>query len=458
MMYATLRGAWILANAPAPCGVWDRCGAPAMIKVWLYSIASFFSLAVLLAARHFSGGTNAQFMGESLGLVIVLLSCQICFHLNGVDDLLVDSKTQIFLQKILKSAGAGLLFAGLLFYIFPKLSPGYAAAAASACVLIFGLLAMRPIVRSVMRHQEAEGTAIVGSNALAEKVYAAIIESDMTDNVRITEYSDLPRLVQQGGISRVVVADPDIEQDVTAAEALVALKLRGMKIETAAESFERANQKIWIEGLSREQLIFADGFSVSKTYLATKRALDIVLSTTLLIVTAPVMAIIAAAIKLDSPGPAVFSQERIGYLGRRFIVHKFRSMRQDAERQTGPVWASENDNRITRIGGFLRKCRLDELPQLWNVLRGEMSFIGPRPERPYFVDVLKEKISYFDLRHYVKPGITGWAQVMYPYGASVEDAYHKLEYDLYYAKHISLRLDLLILFKTIGVVIKGEGR
>jgi lipopolysaccharide/colanic/teichoic acid biosynthesis glycosyltransferase len=133
-------------------------------------------------------------------------------------------------------------------------------------------------------------------------------------------------------------------------------------------------------------------------------------------------------------------------------------MRQDAERNTGPTWAKENDDRITRIGGFLRKCRVDELPQLWNVLRGEMSFIGPRPERPYFVELLKGKIPYFDLRHYVKPGITGWAQVMYPYGASVEDAYHKLEYDLYYSKNISFRLDLLILLKTIGVVIKRQGR
>jgi lipopolysaccharide/colanic/teichoic acid biosynthesis glycosyltransferase len=133
-------------------------------------------------------------------------------------------------------------------------------------------------------------------------------------------------------------------------------------------------------------------------------------------------------------------------------------MRCDAERHTGPTWAKENDDRVTRVGAFLRKCRLDELPQLLNVLRGEMSFIGPRPERPYFVDLLKTRIPFFDLRHYVKPGITGWAQVMYPYGASVEDSHRKLEYDLYYAKNLSLSLDLLILLKTVGVVIKGEGR
>jgi lipopolysaccharide/colanic/teichoic acid biosynthesis glycosyltransferase len=148
----------------------------------------------------------------------------------------------------------------------------------------------------------------------------------------------------------------------------------------------------------------------------------------------------------------------VGFLGGRFTVYKFRSMRQDAERHTGPTWATEDDPRITGVGAFIRKCRLDELPQLWNVLCGEMSFIGPRPERPYFVDLLKSKIHYYDLRHYVKPGITGWAQVMYPYGASIEDSYHKLEYDLYYTKNTSLRLDLLILLKTIGVVLKGQGR
>jgi exopolysaccharide biosynthesis polyprenyl glycosylphosphotransferase len=427
-----------------------------MIRVWLYSIASFFSLAVLLAARHFSGGL--RFMGESLGLVIVLLSCQICFHLNGVDQLLIESKPQLFLQKILKSVGAGLVIAALLFNIFPRLSPGYSAAAASACVLVFGMVVLRPVVRSVVRRQESEGTVIVGSDAMAQKLYGDIVDSEISDSLRITDYSDLTRLASQGGISRVVIADPEIQQDSNAAQALIDLKLRGVKIERAGESFERTNRRICIEGLSAEHLIFADGFCASNFYLGIKRLIDVVLSVTLLVMTAPLMALIAIVIKLDTAGPAIFSQERVGFLGRRFMVHKFRSMRQDAERQTGPTWAKENDDRITRIGAFLRKCRLDELPQMWNVLCGEMSFIGPRPERGYFVDLLKTKIPYFELRHYVKPGITGWAQVMYPYGASVEDAHRKLEYDLYYTKNISLRLDLLILLKTIGVMVKGEGR
>jgi exopolysaccharide biosynthesis polyprenyl glycosylphosphotransferase len=429
-----------------------------MIKVWLYSIASFFSLAVLLAARHFSGGTHLQFMGESLGLVIVLLSCQICFHLNGVDELLVDSKPQLLLQKVLKSVGAGLLLAALLFYIFPRLSPGYAAAAASVCFLTFGLFVLRPVVRSLAGAEEQGGTVIVGSEAMARKLYREIVDQQAADNLRVVQYADLGVLAERRPISRIVVADPEIPQESDAARALIEMKLRGVRVESAVESFERVCRKIWIEGLSPERLIFANGFRQSQTYRAVKRLVDIVLSLALLAVMAPVMATIALVIKLETPGPAIFSQERVGLLGRHFTVYKFRSMRQDAECRTGPTWAKENDERVTRVGAFVRKTRLDELPQVWNVLRGEMSFIGPRPERPYFVDMLKAELRYYELRHYVKPGITGWAQVMYRYGASVEDAYHKLEYDLYYAKNVSFKLDCLILAKTIGVVLKGEGR
>jgi exopolysaccharide biosynthesis polyprenyl glycosylphosphotransferase len=192
-------------------------------------------------------------------------------------------------------------------------------------------------------------------------------------------------------------------------------------------------------------------------YLVTKRALDIVAALALLALTGPIMLLIAGAIRLESPGPAIFAQERVGHHRRLFTIYKFRSMRHDAEAHSGPVWAGEEDDRVTSFGRFIRKCRLDELPQVFNVLRGEMSFVGPRPERRYFVDLLGEQISSYQMRHYVQPGITGWAQVQYPYGASIEDAYQKLQYDLYYCKHGSLRFDLLILFKTIEVVLMGRG-
>jgi exopolysaccharide biosynthesis polyprenyl glycosylphosphotransferase len=173
--------------------------------------------------------------------------------------------------------------------------------------------------------------------------------------------------------------------------------------------------------------------------------------------TAPVILITAIAIKLDSRGPALFKQERIGENGRIFKVYKFRSMRTDAELNSGPVWAQEDDPRITRVGRIIRNLRIDEIPQMWNVLKGDMSFVGPRPERPHFVNELRKSVPYYDQRHTVKPGITGWAQVLYPYGASENDALQKLKYDLYYVKHMSVVMDLLIVVKTIKIVLFGRG-
>jgi exopolysaccharide biosynthesis polyprenyl glycosylphosphotransferase len=429
-----------------------------MAKVWWYSIGSIFSLAVVLAARHAGEQATTPLVGESLGLLIILLSCQICFHLNGVDELLVDSKPQILLQRVLKAFGAGLIIASGLFYIFPRLSPGYAAAAGSACMLMFSLVVLRPVARSFSLRNSDDTTLIVGSNEMALKLYENLALNEQPERLRVVTHADLERFRSEPGISRIVIADPEIHGGADTVHVLMDLKLRGVKIESATDSLERTARMIWIEGLSAENLVLTNGFRLSKFYLACKRALDILFSLGLLAVMGPLMALIAVLIKLDTPGPAIFKQERVGLRGSRFTVFKFRSMRQDAEKHSGPTWAAKDDNRVTPIGGFLRKCRLDELPQVFNVLRGDMSFVGPRPERPYFVDLLKEKIKYYDVRHYVKPGITGWAQVMYPYGASVEDAYHKLQYDLYYAKKVSIAFDFLVLFKTIKIVLTGQGR
>src|SRR6185369_8873042 len=176
----------------------------------------------------------------------------------------------------------------------------------------------------------------------------------------------------------------------------------------------------------------------------------------MILVTAPLLLLIAIGIKLDSPGPAIFKQERVGLHGSKFTLYKFRSMKMDAESKSGPAWAGEFDDRVTGLGKLLRKLRLDEIPQAFNVLRGDMSFAGPRPERPYFVDMLSERVPGYSLRHYVKPGITGWAQVNYPYGASVEDSIEKLQYDLYYIKHMSFRQDMSVLLKTFKVVLFGK--
>lgn len=240
---------------------------------------------------------------------------------------------------------------------------------------------------------------------------------------------------------------------------LMALRIRGQIVYDISEFYESMLQKIPVFHIREGWFIFSTGFNIlhEPLKMKIKRIMDIILSVTLLILSFPMWVITALAIKLESPGPVFFSQERTGFKDEPFIVYKFRSMRQDAEKD-GAKWAMKNDDRVTRIGKFIRLVRIDELPQLWNVLKGDMSFIGPRPERPIFIKTLEKKIPYYNLRHLVKPGITGWAQVMYPYGASVEDAKEKLEYDLFYIKNYSLILDMRIIFKTIRIVLFGKGR
>jgi sugar transferase (PEP-CTERM system associated) len=242
------------------------------------------------------------------------------------------------------------------------------------------------------------------------------------------------------------------------AKALLDCRLQGIQVEDWPTFYEKATGKILVTSLRPSWLIFADGFVKTRRTEVVKRFLDMSLAFIGLVLALPVMAAVAIAIKLDSRGAVLFRQPRLGQNGSVFILNKFRSMREDAEKDTGPVWARNSDPRATRIGALLRKTRLDELPQLFNVLVGHMSFIGPRPERPEFVYDLQKAIPYYMERLSVKPGITGWAQVRYPYGASVDDALQKLQYDLYYIKNLSLFLDLLILLNTVQVVLFARGR
>ncbi|MBC16712.1 UDP-N-acetylgalactosamine-undecaprenyl-phosphate N-acetylgalactosaminephosphotransferase [Pseudodesulfovibrio profundus] len=241
-------------------------------------------------------------------------------------------------------------------------------------------------------------------------------------------------------------------------QEVLSCKLSGIEVMDAPEFYERVNKRLMLENIRPSALIFASGFKIIGIRRFIKRLMDIVLSLIGLIIVTPFFPLVALAIKLDSPGPIFFRQVRVGKGDQPFEIVKFRSMRQDAEKKSGAVWAKENDNRITKLGRFLRKSRIDELPQLVNVLFGSMSLVGPRPERPEFVQELKKIIPYYSERHFVKPGITGWAQVRYPYGASVQDAIEKLRYDLYYIKNYSLSFDLLIMFKTVSVMLKKMGR
>lgn len=259
------------------------------------------------------------------------------------------------------------------------------------------------------------------------------------------------------GIDEIVVAVRDRRNSGVDMKELLECKLEGIQVTDISSFFERETGHVQLDSLNESWMVYSDGFQQTSARNTGKRVFDVAASLLLLLLTLPVTVLTALAIVIETGFPVFYRQDRVGECGRVFPVLKFRSMRQDAEQGGKPQWATKNDSRVTQVGRVIRVLRIDELPQIINVLRGEMSFVGPRPERPYFVRELAAQIPYFMSRHTVKPGITGWAQIRYPYGSSVEDAVRKLQYDLYYAKNHSMFLDVIILFQTVQVVLFGKG-
>lgn len=296
-----------------------------------------------------------------------------------------------------------------------------------------------------------------------ETGFAIVAYIAMSDNQRVVEEAipraaihDLGRFVENLGVSEVVLALQE-RRNALPLKDLLRIKTKGVHVNDFSSFIERETGRVDLDTVNPSWLIFSDGFSSSRMFSsAVKRIFDITASLILLVLTLPVIALFAVLVKLDSKGPAFFRQTRVGLYGEPFTLIKLRSMRTDAEKD-GAKWAEENDPRITRLGRFIRKVRIDELPQTWSVLKGQMSFVGPRPEVPSFVESLEEEIPFYGERHMVKPGITGWAQINYPYGASVEDSRCKLEYDLYYAKNYTPFLDFVILLQTLRVILWPEG-
>ncbi|MEA2091163.1 MAG: TIGR03013 family XrtA/PEP-CTERM system glycosyltransferase [Campylobacterota bacterium] len=267
----------------------------------------------------------------------------------------------------------------------------------------------------------------------------------------------LPESAVQQRVGKIVVALNE-RRGVLPFQELLSCRFAGIEVVDAVTFYEEATGQLKIQDINPDWFIYSTGFSFGDIIRFCKRSLDIFFALIGIILTLPILPLIALAIKLESPGVVLFSQVRVGENGHDFKIYKFRSMRQDAEAVSGAVWAGEDDPRITRVGNFLRKTRLDEIPQLFNVFMGNMAFVGPRPERPEFISNLEKEIPYYSKRHALKPGVTGWAQVCYPYGASVEDSMMKLKYDLYYVKNFSIFLDLKIILKTVKVVLLGKGR
>lgn len=318
-------------------------------------------------------------------------------------------------------------------------------------VLVLGTGSRAAKIEELIARGQAQGLNIVGYLPLGGAHHYVPREHILDES------GSLMDIVERYGIEEIVVAIRERRGGGLPIAELLDCKLAGIHILDLPAFFERQTGALPLESINASWMIFSEGFHSGTARDVVKRVFDLAVSAGLLLVSLPIILITAIAIKLESKGPVFYTQERVGQFGRPFTIYKFRSMFTDAEKDGLPQWARQNDDRTTRVGRVIRRLRIDELPQLINVFLGQMSFVGPRPERPYFVDELAAQIPYYNTRHSLKPGITGWAQVRFPYGASVEDAIGKLQYDLYYVKNHSLFLDLMILLQTVQVVVLGKG-
>ncbi len=318
-------------------------------------------------------------------------------------------------------------------------------------ILVLGCGQAAALVTNTLRQSDP--------NALVVGYYPSPNESDCAVDRSLVLAADRPlsERARELRADEIVVALTERRSGAMPLRELLDCKIVGVKVHDINTHFEKTLGQIRLGFANAGWMIFGDGFDQRFSRSAVKRLFDILVALALIVLASPIMLLAAIAIKLDSRGPALYRQERLGQDGRPFMVAKFRSMRTDAESDGKPRWATVDDDRVTRVGHFMRKTRIDELPQLFNVLSGDMSMVGPRPERAYFVEQLTQQIPYVAVRHSVKPGVTGWAQVRYQYGATVEDSIEKLQYDLYYVKNHSLFLDLMILFETVAVVLTGKG-
>jgi sugar transferase (PEP-CTERM system associated) len=425
------------------------------------------------------GAETGLMLGAKLGwlkLLLAMLVVQGSFYLFDLYDFVMIRRLSMLAIRICQALGLAAIALALVFYALPQLLLGRGVFLLHLTLMLSIMTGWRLIARWLLGHPRlAERVIILGTDKqavdLAREVLArreagyeiagfvgydpALVGQSLVNPCVLGTVDELEAVARRHHADRIVVALPDRRGHLPL-DDLLNLKLRDdVAVEDWAPFYERLTGKISTERLQPSQLIFADNLRWLRFYRRVRRVADLLLAALGLLLSAPLMALTALAIKLESRGPLFYTQERIGWHNRPFKVIKFRSMRTDAEKN-GAVWACQNDPRVTRVGRIIRKLRIDELPQFINVLRGEMSVIGPRPERRQFVEQLEQVLPYYSQRHLVKPGITGWAQVSYPYGASVEDARMKHQYDLYYIKNQSPLLDAIILFETLRVVFFGR--
>ncbi len=368
--------------------------------------------------------------------------------------------TFLVLQNIADGGYAGSLMVSVILYLLVGL------VVVRGALMLMARLATTPRVLIVGTGPEAQSVAtdLMTLKRIQRDVvgfFATDADASQSETMRghkvFSGEASIADIVKAHQVDEIIVAVREQRGGGVPMDQLLACRIRGIPILDLAGFYERAKSEVPIDSLKASWLVYGHGFVQGRARRVAKRSFDILSSAFLLLLASPIMLLTMLAIKLDSRGPVIYRQERVGLGGKSFMCLKFRSMGTDAEKDGVARWATKNDARVTRVGAFIRKTRIDELPQLLSVLRGEMSMVGPRPERPSFVEQLKEQIPFYDVRHSIKPGVTGWAQVRYSYGASVDDARKKHQYDLYYVKNNSLLLDLLVLIETVSVVLFREG-
>ena len=411
---------------------------------------------------------------RSITYVVAMFTVMIAVGLYERDVL---QDTWIYYVRLAMAFVLGLLAMTFVFYLLPDLFLGRGAFALTMLASALGIVSARELcLRIVSREILRSRVLVLGTGsraALIEKLrrnHGGRRKFDIVGYVPIGSNShavpaekiiqpqtSLVDLALRLRVAEIVIAVRDRRGGKLPIRELLECKIEGIGVIDLASFFERETGRVQLDSFNMSWMVFSDGFCCTSLHRWVKRIVDVAASATMLTASFPILVLTALAVMIESGRPILYRQVRIGERGALFEVLKFRSMRVDAEQSGVPQWAQRNDSRVTRVGSVIRLLRFDELPQLFNVLRGDMSFVGPRPERPFFVKQLEQEIPYYANRHKIKPGITGWAQIRYPYGASVTDAREKLQYDLYYAKNHSLFLDLLIMLQTAHVVIFGKG-
>jgi sugar transferase (PEP-CTERM system associated) len=449
-------------------------------KIAFFFLESLFigGMVILGAYLRFLGHPEAFYQYEYLILkaVLIVACVQLSLYYFDLYDLKAFRSNIELGIRLLQSLGVSSILLAFLYYVFPPLVIWRGIFLISLGFIGVVIVSWRIIYNHILKTRQLDQRImIVGSGPLASNIAKEIVEKMDTGFKLIGFITDDPERVGEKLVNPSIIGDPsrifdiatkeNVDRIVVALEErrgkfpdaqLLECKMRGMAIEEGIQFYEHLTGRLQVESLHPSSLIFSEGFRKSKLTMWTKRASEFVLSLIGLILLSPVILVLSLLIKIDSRGPVFYKQERVGERGKIFKPIKFRSMVEDAE-VNGPVWAEQNDKRITRVGRWMRKWRLDEIPQMFNVLKGDMSFVGPRPERPFFVEKLREQIPFYDQRLSVRPGVTGWAQIKYPYGANNKDALEKLKYDLYYIKNLSLLYDLIVIFETIKVVLFRKG-